>query len=101
MNREEFDKFAAEYEKMLRDNVSASGEGPEFFAEYKVADMRRRWDVRSLGREPETIVDFGGGVGASAPHMRKYFPQARIIIADVSSKSLEVAEARGIDRVDC
>ena len=39
MNRAEFDPFADEYQAMHRSNISASGEGPEYFAEYKMRDL--------------------------------------------------------------
>ncbi len=66
MDAAEFDKFAVEYDKMHRKNIRVSGETPEFFAEYKVLDMRRDWDRRHGGEEPGRILDFGGGTGASA-----------------------------------
>lgn len=101
MDAAEFDKFAVEYDKMHRKNIRVSGETPEFFAEYKVLDMRRHWDRRHGGEEPGRILDFGGGTGASAPFLRRYFPKAALIIADVSRRSLEIAASRGVEGLDC
>jgi SAM-dependent methyltransferase len=101
LNSAEFDNFALEYEELHRKNIRASGETPAFFAEYKVLDMRRDWDRRRGGEQPEQILDFGGGVGASAPFLRRHFPQAALTLADISRRSLEIAEARGIDGLDC
>lgn len=99
MDAAEFDKFAEEYRSLHAANIRASGEAPEFFAEYKVADIAAR--CAAVGLEPGRILDFGGGTGASAPFLRRYFPKAGIDIADVSEKSLEIARARGVDRLDC
>lgn len=101
MEPAEFDNFAVEYVRMHRDSIKASGEGPEYFAEYKVADMRRTWDRRNPGREPKTILDFGGGIGTSAPYLHKYFPKSSLMIADVSAKSLAIAEAYRIEGLEC
>ena len=35
MNSSEFDKFAEEYGSLHRANIAASGEPPEYFAEYR------------------------------------------------------------------
>lgn len=88
----EFDRHAEAYEQHLRENIAITGEGPEFFAEYKIADLRRVCD-RS-GCNAKTLLDFGAGIGASTPYFSKYFPESKIISADVSSKSLEILEGR-------
>jgi len=41
MNASEFDKFAEEYRSLHQANIAASGEAPEYFAEYKMKDLRR------------------------------------------------------------
>jgi hypothetical protein len=35
----EFDKFAAEYRSLHAASIKASGESPEYFAEYKIVDV--------------------------------------------------------------
>ncbi len=85
----EFDKFADEYRAMHVRSIRASGEPPEFFAEYKVKDVH---DV--LGAWQRTvgaILDFGGGIGTSVPYFRRYFAAARLTCLDVSRKSLDLA----------
>ena len=57
MDKAEFDKFADEYRALHARNIRISGEGPEFFAEYKVRDV-----ARHLGAARSTvarILDFG------------------------------------------
>ncbi|WP_429292339.1 hypothetical protein [Paraburkholderia sp. CI3] len=39
MDKAEFDSFADEYLSLHARNIAASGEGPEFFAEYKIRDI--------------------------------------------------------------
>ncbi|MEM6896264.1 MAG: methyltransferase domain-containing protein [Pseudomonadota bacterium] len=99
MEKAEFDKFAEEYDAMHRANIRVSGEGPEYFARYKIEDMVKVWRAHHGARDVETILDFGGGIGASAPYLSELFPQAQITLADVSNKSLELAASRKIERV--
>ncbi|MEM6905602.1 MAG: methyltransferase domain-containing protein [Pseudomonadota bacterium] len=101
MDKAEFDKFASEYEAMHRQNIRLSGEAPDFFAQYKIADIRREWDRAEPGREPEAILDFGGGIGSCAPHFRHFFPETPITLADVSERSLEIAVSRRIEGLTC
>jgi ubiquinone/menaquinone biosynthesis C-methylase UbiE len=89
----EFDKFAEEYLAVHADNIKLSGEDPEYFARYKIDELRRRWT--GSGRpEPMAALDFGTGIGNSIPHLARAFPDAKLAALDVSQKSLEVAERR-------
>lgn len=88
----EFDRFAHEYQQQHAASIRLSGETPDFFARYKIADVA---DV--LGRAgvgPRRILDFGGGVGNSLGHMRAAFPESEIVLLDPSSQSLEIAARR-------
>jgi ubiquinone/menaquinone biosynthesis C-methylase UbiE len=91
MDEAEFDRFAEEYRQIHAANIGASGEAPEFFAEYKVADVA--CVLAEAGVAPREILDFGAGVGTSVPHFRKYFPECRLTCLDVSNKSLEVGRS--------
>jgi ubiquinone/menaquinone biosynthesis C-methylase UbiE len=96
----EFDKFADEYLDLHANSISASGEGPEYFARYKIVDVRRELD-RAVGSvERLNILDFGGGIGASIPHLRELFPSSRIVCADPSAKSLKIARDRFRDAAE-
>jgi ubiquinone/menaquinone biosynthesis C-methylase UbiE len=92
MDTAEFDRFADEYDQLLAKHITASGEKPEFFHEYKISALSRLAKERKL--LTESILDFGSGIGNSTRFFRKYFPDARLSGADVSQRSLEVAEAR-------
>lgn len=92
MQETEFDKFADEYRQVHARNISASGEGPEFFAEYKVRDLAAYLGTRQS--DALRILDFGAGVGTSVPWFRKYLPYGEITCLDVSRRSLELGESR-------
>jgi ubiquinone/menaquinone biosynthesis C-methylase UbiE len=92
MKETEFDRFADEYRATHSANISVSGEEPEFFAEYKIADAARYACESNLS--PDTVIDFGCGVGNSIPYFRRYFPSSKLVAADVSRKSLDLAAKR-------
>jgi SAM-dependent methyltransferase len=89
----EFDQVADEYLELHTKNLKISGESPEYFARYKIDEIRRIWSKRGWP-EPRTILDFGAGIGNSAPHFRRNFPDADIVGTDVSELSLAIARQR-------
>lgn len=93
MDQAEFDAFADEYQLAHACNIRASGESPEFFHEYKVADVATVLGPASADTRLR-ILDFGCGVGNSLPHFRRHFPRSDITGLDVSQKSLAVARQR-------
>jgi SAM-dependent methyltransferase len=95
----EFDKYARDYLATHERNVRISGETPEYFARYKIDEVRRLWTQARLP-EPRAILDFGAGVGNSLPHLARCFPGAKLTALDVSAESLEVARARFPDVAD-
>lgn len=86
----EFDQYADDYLNLHKKNIALSGEDPEYFSTYKVAEVARILEKSSIS----SILDFGCGIGSSMPHFRHYFPDAKLICADVSKRSLEVAMSR-------
>jgi ubiquinone/menaquinone biosynthesis C-methylase UbiE len=92
MDEAEFDKFADEYRAMHAANIRLSGEDPEYFAEYKVADIAA--ELGRAGIVARKALDFGAGVGYSVPFFARHLPEARVTCLDVSRKSLEVGAAR-------
>ena len=93
MKAAEFDKYAQDYLATHERNVRISGETPEYFARYKIDEVRRLWTQARLP-EPRAILDFGAGVGNSLPHLARCFPEAKLTALDVSAESLEVARSR-------
>lgn len=94
MQEAEFDKFADEYYAMHLASISASGEGPEYFAAYKMVDLAWEYSKRAASSDPATILDFGAGSGNSIPHVASNFADAKLTCVDVSRRSLELAATR-------
>lgn len=90
--RTEFDLLADEYHEQHKANVAITGEGPEYFAEYKIADLASL--VREKGIAADRLLDFGSGIGNSVPFFRKYFGQSKLCCGDVSARSIEIAQTR-------
>ena len=86
----EFDRHADEYRAMHARNVASYGEGPEYFAEYKVIETARLARRRGLAGDLRAL-DFGSGIGNAVPHFAKHLPQARLTCADVSERSLHLS----------
>src|SRR5690606_35620204 len=91
----EFDKFAAEYRALHAANIRVSGESPEYFAEYKIVDLKSELAAskRAAASTP-AVLDFGAGIGYSVPFFSKHLPAARITCLDVSRKSLDIGAAK-------
>jgi len=100
MKQSEFDKFAHEYAELHRANIAASGEGPEYFAEYKIRDLRDLWAAAGGAAAPQRVLDFGAGIGGSVEYLRRYFPVARLTCVDVSLASLRIAAQRVPDAAE-
>lgn len=95
MSEAEFDKFADEYYALHAAGLAVSGEGPEYFSEYKIRDIVREYEqhFRQVNSSVK-ILDFGAGIGGSVPYVRKHFSSAQLTCLDLSQRSLEVAEKR-------
>lgn len=95
MNEAEFDKFADEYYASLVAGIAISGESPEYFSEYKIADIARECRLQAVSRDASVnVLDFGAGIGNSVPYVRQHFANAQLTCLDLSQRSLEVAEKR-------
>jgi ubiquinone/menaquinone biosynthesis C-methylase UbiE len=92
MNTSEFDQFADEYEQLHARNLAVTGEKPEFFHQYKIRVLEQV--VRRQGLDARAILDFGSGIGNSTRFLRQYFPSAKLASADISQRSLDVANTR-------
>lgn len=92
MDVAEFDRFAEEYEAQHRANIAITGESPEYFAQYKIAELARI--IGPLKAQGARIFDFGSGTGNSIPFFREYFPGAELTCADPSERSLDLSRRR-------
>lgn len=88
----EFDFLADEYHLLHKTNIAITGESPEYFSEYKIADLLAFVMRKNI---PHTkITDFGSGIGNSIPFFRKYFPNSTLNCLDVSLRSIELSKRR-------
>jgi ubiquinone/menaquinone biosynthesis C-methylase UbiE len=94
LQQAEFDRFADEYGDIHARNITASGESPEFFSEYKVLDLARECHRGRVSKPGLVILDLGSGVGNSVPFVRRYLPESKLVCADVSAKSLCIGRKR-------
>ena len=95
MNRQEFDAHAKSYNEVLDKSIVCSGEDSTYFAEYKIRDLYL--ELLGFGADVGSglrLLDFGCGVGASTPFVRRYFPNAEMLSVDVSEESLDLARTR-------
>lgn len=92
MDSAEFDRVAEEYATLLKNNISASGESPEFFARYKILDTAEFAKANNI--PVHDILDFGSGIGNSLPYFSELFPNSSITAADVSVRSMEISQLR-------
>lgn len=87
-----FDQYAAAYEQALSDAIAPSGESREYFAEGRVAWLKRCLD--EIKQSPRAILDFGCGDGATTPLLLGELKAEWAVGVDVSAKSLEIARER-------
>jgi len=87
-----FDEYAAAYEEALSNALAPSGEGREYFAEGRVAWLKRC--VAELKQSPKAVLDFGCGDGATTPLLLRALNAEFAVGVDVSAKSLELARKR-------
>jgi SAM-dependent methyltransferase len=94
MDRSEFDRFADEYRSLHQANIAISGEAPEYFAEYKIKDLKSLVGMDLPIRAGAHFLDFGAGVGTSVPFFCRHLPAAKLTCVDVSLRSLEIGVAK-------
>ena len=86
-----FDEYASDYSKKMRQTLSIALTSEEYQAEYK-SNLIKRYASRR--RKISKILDFGCGVGLSVPSLQKNFPGSEIFLTDVSEVSLSVAREK-------
>jgi len=89
-----FDQYAAAYEQALSNALAPAGESREYFAEGRVAWLKRCLD--ESGIKPRTLLDFGCGDGATTPLLLGTLNAESAVGIDVSTKSLEIARRQRV-----
>jgi len=83
-----FDAYAKDYETLHANNISASGEQPGYFADYKVERL-----IRLTGPNFDApVLDYGCGVGALTQRLCAHY--GRVYGCDPSVESLSLARER-------
>jgi len=85
VSRVDFDQYAGQYEAILAAQTQFFDGDSNYFSRYKIELAQQL-----VGRV-EAILDFGCGIGRSAPHLREIFPEADIVGCDPSADSLAIA----------
>ncbi len=86
MSSTNFDHFSSNYKELLDRSVALSGEGSEYFAEYKASYIARMVGKDFRGK----ILDYGCGVGLLSGLLKKYLPGSSIHGYDVSKGSIRM-----------
>jgi SAM-dependent methyltransferase len=85
----EFDRYAGNYDALLQQAISVSGEDKNYFARGRVAWFARR--LREAGCTPRSILDYGCGTGSATPFFKELLRVKTVLGVDVSPDSLEIA----------
>ena len=95
MTQQEFDAHANTYNQVLDASIGFSGDDSSYFAKYKVRDLHRELTAQGCDTSASLrLLDFGCGVGASIPYIRRHFAQSELLGVDVSEESLGEAQSR-------
>jgi 2-polyprenyl-3-methyl-5-hydroxy-6-metoxy-1,4-benzoquinol methylase len=99
---QEFDQYARDYKSMLDRSVKMSGDGAEYFCEYKACYVARAVGARFSGK----ILDFGCGIGLLSACLKKHLPAANVHGYDPSPESIRLVpqvlstQGRFSDRIE-
>ncbi len=88
-----FDEIAGDYRAIHTDAVKISGESSEYFAEYKIIELKKYFSPD----KPLKILDLGCGDGISAVFFNKHFKNVVYHGFDISEESIKLARLRGIE----
>ncbi len=95
----DFDSYAEAYDAALKQGLSVSGEGREFFARARVELLRLM--LARAGTHPRRVLDFGCGTGDTVPLLDAALTPERVTGVDTSERSIALAKRRfGSERVE-
>jgi SAM-dependent methyltransferase len=86
----EFDQFVDAYESDLNQALTASGEDQDYFARGRVAFLAHC--LRKLEETPRSAMDYGCGIGGTAPLLQEFLGASHVLGLDPSERSLERAQ---------
>ena len=90
--RPAFDSYAQQYDACLNQALSVTGEDKDFYASARV-DWTARC-LERLGVRPGSALDFGCGIGTTAPLLLSELKCGTVMGVDASPKTIEQARQR-------
>jgi len=84
-----FDGYTQQYDCCLNQALSATGEDKDFYAAARVGWTAKC--LRELGVSPSSALDFGCGIGTTAPLLLSELKCGTVTGVDTSSKTIEQA----------
>jgi SAM-dependent methyltransferase len=88
-NSREFDQYARDYKSLLDRSVKLSGDGAEYFCEYKARYIAGILGAGFSGK----ILDFGCGIGLLSARLKAHLPAATVHGYDPSPESIRLIPA--------
>lgn len=85
-NKVNFDDYAGDYERILKEQLGFFDGQTEYFSEYKVHILKQY-----ISKSPERILEYGCGIGRNLKFIQEGFPDAMLFACDISEKSLSIA----------
>ncbi len=86
---QEFDRHARDYKSLLDRSVRLSGDGAEYFCEYKARYIARILGANFSGK----VLDFGCGIGLLSARLKAHLPAATVHGYDPSPESIRLVPA--------
>lgn len=92
-SKTDFNHYADDYNRLLKESTKMSGFEPTYFDEHKIKTIAADFNtiVKNLDGDLN-ILNFGCGIGKSEKFIIKYFSKSNIVSVDVSEKSIETAK---------
>lgn len=87
-----FDRYADSYDQALDRALAATGSDKEYFARSRVKWLAEC--LQALKEKPRRAMDFGCGVGSTAPLLRSSLGAEEVMGIDVSPASIAVAKEK-------
>jgi SAM-dependent methyltransferase len=84
-----FDAYAGDYDAVLAEALTVSGEDKNYFARGRVVWLAKC--LRRLGHQPRTVMDFGCGTGSATPFLQELLGNPVVLGLDISPRSVELA----------
>jgi SAM-dependent methyltransferase len=93
-----FDQYADSYDRALSEALAATGENGKYFAQGRVNWLGEC--LRRMGFRARSVIDYGCGVGSTAPILLEELGAESVVGLDVSARSIEIAQqSRGSERL--